>query len=85
MGMDVGVEGCRVGGAGEEPVAVSVDVARAEQKFEALSATMQQQRRDQSQREAAVDEVSPVQTPLPPPSTELSSVPLLATEPSLNT
>ena len=38
-------------------MAISVDVARAEQKFEALSATMQQQRRDQSQREAAVDEV----------------------------
>lgn len=38
-------------------MAISVDVARAEQKFEALSATMQQQQRDQSQREAAVDEV----------------------------
>lgn len=38
-------------------MAISVDVARAEQKFEALSATMQQQKRDQSQREAAVDEV----------------------------
>ncbi len=38
-------------------MAISVDVARAEQKFEALSATMEQQRRDQSQREAAVDEV----------------------------
>ncbi len=38
-------------------MSVSVDVARAEQKFEALSATMEQQRRDQSQREAAVDEV----------------------------
>ncbi len=38
-------------------MSISVDVARAEQKFEALSATMQQQRRDQSQREAAVDEV----------------------------
>lgn len=38
-------------------MAISVDVARAEQKFEALSATMQQQRRDQNQREAAVDEV----------------------------
>ena len=36
---------------------ISVDVARAEQKAEALSATMQQQRRDQGQREAAVDEV----------------------------
>jgi len=32
-------------------------VARAEQKFEALSATMQQQQRDQSQRESAVEEV----------------------------
>ncbi|MCG8651319.1 MAG: chromosome segregation protein SMC, partial [Pirellulales bacterium] len=38
-------------------MAISVDVARAEQKFEGLSATMQQQQRDQSQREAAVDEV----------------------------
>ncbi len=38
-------------------MAISVDVARAEQKFEALSATMEQQRRDQNQREAAVDEV----------------------------
>jgi chromosome segregation protein len=41
-------------------MAVSVDVARAEQKFEALSATMQQQQRDQSQREAAVEEVRTV-------------------------
>ncbi|WP_145169273.1 chromosome segregation protein SMC [Rubripirellula lacrimiformis] len=38
-------------------MAISVDVARAEQKFEALSATMQQQQRDQTQREAAVEEV----------------------------
>ncbi len=38
-------------------MSISVDLARAEQKFEALSATMQQQQRDQSQREAAVDEV----------------------------
>jgi chromosome segregation protein len=38
-------------------MAISVDVARAEQKFEALSATMEQQRRDQNQREAAVEEV----------------------------
>ncbi len=38
-------------------MAISVDVARAEQKYEALSATMQQQRRDQDQREAAVEEV----------------------------
>tara|TARA_R110002049_G_scaffold2750_2_gene21348 strand:+ start:36820 stop:40437 length:3618 start_codon:yes stop_codon:yes gene_type:complete len=36
---------------------ISVDVARAEQKFEALSATIQQQRRDQAEREAAVAEV----------------------------
>lgn len=36
---------------------ISVEVARAEQKFEALSATMQQQQRDQTQREAAVEEV----------------------------
>ena len=36
---------------------MSVDVARAEQKFEALSATIQQQRRDQAEREAAVAEV----------------------------
>lgn len=38
-------------------MAISVDVARAEQKFEALSETMEQQRRDQGQREAAVEEV----------------------------
>ncbi len=38
-------------------MAISVDVARAEQKFEALSTTMEQQRRDQGQREAAVEEV----------------------------
>ena len=38
-------------------MSISVDVARAEQKVEALSATMQQQRRDQGQREAAVEEV----------------------------
>ncbi len=38
-------------------MAISIEAARAEQKFEALSATMQQQRRDQSQREAAVEEV----------------------------
>ena len=36
---------------------MSVDVARAEQKFEALSAAIEQQRRDQSEREAAVAEV----------------------------
>lgn len=36
---------------------VSVDVARAEQKHEALLATIEQQRRDQSEREAAVAEV----------------------------
>ncbi len=38
-------------------MAISIDVARAEQKFEALSASMQQQQRDQRQREAAVEEV----------------------------
>ncbi|NND96461.1 MAG: chromosome segregation protein SMC, partial [Pirellulaceae bacterium] len=38
-------------------MAISVDVARAEQKFEALQASMQQQRRDQNQREAAVADV----------------------------
>ncbi|KAA1258995.1 Chromosome partition protein Smc [Rubripirellula obstinata] len=38
-------------------MSISVELARAEQKFEALSAAMQQQRRDQSQREAAVAEV----------------------------
>jgi len=38
-------------------MAISVDVARAEQKFEALSAALLQQRRDQGQREAAVAEV----------------------------
>ena len=36
---------------------MSVDVARAEQKYEALSASMQQQLRDQGEREAAVAEV----------------------------
>ncbi len=36
---------------------VSVSVARAEQKVEAVRATIQQQQRDQSQREAAVDDV----------------------------
>jgi chromosome segregation protein len=36
---------------------VSVDVARAEQKHEALLATIEQQRRDQNEREAAVAEV----------------------------
>ncbi|QDT11043.1 chromosome segregation protein SMC [Planctomycetes bacterium K23_9] len=38
-------------------MSVSVDVARAEQKFEALQATMLQQQRDQGQREAAVADV----------------------------
>lgn len=38
-------------------MSVSVEVARAEQKFEALRVTLEQQRRDQSQREAAVAEV----------------------------
>ena len=35
---------------------ISVEVARAEQKYETLSASMQQQRRDQSEREAAVSD-----------------------------
>ncbi len=38
-------------------MAVSVDLARAEQKHEALAATLAQQQRDQSQREAAVADV----------------------------
>ena len=38
-------------------MSISVDVARAEQKVEALSVTLEQQRRDQSQREIAVAEV----------------------------
>ncbi len=38
-------------------MAVSVDLARAEQKHEALSATLEQQQRDQGQREAAVADV----------------------------
>jgi chromosome segregation protein len=38
-------------------MSVSVDLARAEQKAEALSATMAQQKRDQNQREAAVEDV----------------------------
>ena len=38
-------------------MSISVEVARAEQKYEALDATMQQQRRDADQREAAVAEV----------------------------
>ncbi len=38
-------------------MSLSVDVARAEQKHEALLATIEQQRRDQGQREAAVAEV----------------------------
>jgi chromosome segregation protein len=36
---------------------VSVDVARAEQKYESLAASIEQRRRDQNQREAAVAEV----------------------------
>jgi len=36
---------------------ISVDLARAEQKYEALAAAIQQQQRDQSEREAAVAEV----------------------------
>lgn len=43
--------------ATSEVMTISVDVARAEQKHEALQATMDQQRRDQSEREAAVTEV----------------------------
>jgi chromosome segregation protein len=38
-------------------MSVSVEVARAEQKVEAMTATIEQQQRDQSQREAAVEEV----------------------------
>ena len=38
-------------------MSISMELARAEQKFEALSTTMQQQRRDQNQREEAVAEV----------------------------
>ncbi len=38
-------------------MSISVEVARAEHKFESLSTTMQQQKRDQNQREAAVAEV----------------------------
>ncbi len=38
-------------------MAVSVDLARAEQKHEALAATLEQQQRDQGQREAAVSDV----------------------------
>jgi chromosome segregation protein len=38
-------------------MSVSVEVARAEQKFEALQTTMLQQQRDQGQREAAVADV----------------------------
>ncbi len=38
-------------------MSVSVEVARAEQKVEAINATIEQQQRDQSQREAAVEEV----------------------------
>ena len=46
--------------ATSEVMSISVDLARAEQKVEALSATMEQQRRDQTQREAAVEEVRQV-------------------------
>ena len=46
--------------ATSEVMSISVDLARAEQKVEALNATMQQQKRDQSQREAAVEEVRQV-------------------------
>ncbi|MEM9645892.1 MAG: chromosome segregation protein SMC, partial [Planctomycetota bacterium] len=40
-----------------EVMGLSIDVARAEQKHEALLATIQQRQRDQGQREAAVAEV----------------------------
>ena len=43
--------------ATDRVMARSVDLARVEQKVEALTATLQQQRRDQSQRETAVGEV----------------------------
>ena len=43
--------------ATDRVMAISVDVARAEQKVEALTATLEQQRRDQSERQAAVEEV----------------------------
>ena len=46
--------------ATSEVMSISVDLARAEQKVEALNATMQQQKRDQTQREAAVEEVRQV-------------------------
>jgi chromosome segregation protein len=46
--------------ATSEVMTISVDLARAEQKAEALHATMQQQKRDQTQREAAVEEVRQV-------------------------
>jgi chromosome segregation protein len=41
-------------------MAISVDVARSEQKVEALTATIEQQRRDHDEREAAVEEVRQV-------------------------
>ncbi len=44
-------------GATSAVMAVSVDLARADQKHEALSATLEQQQRDQGQREAAVADV----------------------------
>ncbi len=43
--------------ATDRVMSLSVDVARAEQKVEALTATLEQQRRDQGEREAAVAEV----------------------------
>jgi len=38
-------------------MSASVEVARAEQKVEAITATIEQQRRDQTQREAALEEI----------------------------
>src|SRR5690606_13750356 len=43
--------------ATDRVMAISVDLARAEQKTEALTATLEQQRRDQAERQAAVEEV----------------------------
>lgn len=43
--------------ATDRVMSLSVDLARAEQKLEAITATIEQQQRDQSQRQAAVDEV----------------------------
>ena len=43
--------------ATSDVMSVSVEVARAEQKYEALHASLEQQRRDQGQRESAVADV----------------------------